>query len=519
LHYLLDGIINALEPLTLLLTVAGVALGLVMAAIPGLTVSMAVVLLLPFTFYLASKPSLGLLIGVFVGGMAGGAISAILLNIPGNPASVITNRDGYPMAQKGRADLALGIAFLSSVLGGAFSLVVLILVAPQIAEIALKFGAPEQAALVLLGLTLVAGFSEGSLRRGLISAGLGLAVATTGMDPITASPRYVFDTVVLQQGVSFIPVMIGMFALPVAIQSLWDHQRREVRNMTPVVHAMKGVREAFGQLKSLAGCILRSSAVGTLIGAVPGTGSAVAAILSYQYAERFSKRRDVPFGEGQPEGIAAPEAANSALTGGALIPMLVLGIPGDPVTAVMLGALLIQGLTPGVLLFQNNADIVYGLFGSFAVALAILAVVGTIGIPLFVRTVRIPVRMLMPAIVLLCIIGAFALKNSVLDIWIMLAFGALAYFMKRWNYPVLPMLLALILGPILEEQFRMSLIIALGDPFIFLQKPISLTFIILFVVYLGWSFWRELGGGKTLTMEPGRPARAGTRDATEAGEK
>lgn len=490
---LATGFLEAIQPLTLAFTFMGVVMGLVISATPGLTVSMAVVLLLPFTFYLPASPSLGLMIGVFVGGMAGGAISAILINIPGNPASVITNRDGYPMTQKGEADQALGVAFLSSVAGGAFGLILLMLIAPQLADFALLFGAPEQSMLVLLGLTLVAGFSEGALRRGLISAGLGLGIATIGLDPISAASRYTMGTVVFQQGISFIPVMIGMFAIPVAIEAVKHRNAPDIPIPNVKVHPILVIKQAFARLKSLGVCILRSSLIGTVIGAIPGTGSAIAATLGYQYAERSSKLRDVEFGKGHPEGIAAPEAANSALTGGALIPMLILGIPGDAITAVMLGALIIQGLTPGVTLFQDSPQIVYGLFGSYGIALFILLVVGMLGIPLFVKAIRIPKRFMMPTIILLCIVGAYALQNSVLDIWIMLFFGVLSYFMQRLNYPILPMLLALILGKILEEQFRMSLIIALGNPLIFLEKPISLTFIILILAYLAWNIrnsWR-----------------------------
>lgn len=506
MEYVVQGIIAALQPMTLLLTVAGVALGLVISAMPGLTVSMAVVLLLPFTFYLSSGPALGLMLGVFVGGMAGGAIPAILINIPGNPASVITNVDGYQMTKKGHAELALGIAFLSSIVGGLFGLMVLVLVAPQLTEFALLFGAPEQATLVLLGLTLVAGFSEGALLRGIVSAGIGLAVATVGLDPITAAPRYTFGTVVLQQGISFIPVMIGMFAIPMAITSLRAGDGGAPAGPAVTVSALGGIRKAFKILPSLGVCIIRSSTIGAIIGAIPGTGSAIAATLGYQYAQRFSKNREVPFGQGHPEGISAPEAANSALTGGALIPMLILGIPGDPVTAVMLGALIIQGLAPGPMLFELNPDVVYGLFGSYGVALIVLLFVAIFGIPFFVKAIRIPIRVLMPAIVLLCVIGSYALKNSVLDVWIMLVSGVLAFFMKKWNYPVLPMLLALILGKILEEQSRMSLIIGLGDPLIFLRKPISLTFLILTGLYVVWTLWTEWRARRPPAPDSANPA-------------
>ncbi len=505
LNLLGQGISEALQPLTLLFTFIGVALGLVISALPGLTVSMAVVLLLPFTFYIPASPSLGLMIGVFVGGMAGGAMSAILINIPGNPASVITNRDGYAMTKKGEADRALGIAFLSSVLGGAFGLIMLVLIAPQLADFALLFGAAEQSMLVLLGLTLVAGFSEGALRRGLISAGLGLGIATIGLDPISAAPRYVMGTVMFQQGVSFIPVMIGMFAIPVAIHAIQHRHDQVIPNLNVTVHPLQVIRQSFSQLKSLGLCILRSSAIGTVIGAIPGTGSAIAATLGYQSAERSSRNTTVAFGEGHPEGISAPESANSALTGGTLIPMLILGIPGDPITAVMLGALIIQGLTPGVTLFQDSPEIVYGLFGSYGVALIMLLVIGMLGTPIFVKAIRIPTRIMMPAIILLCIVGSYALQNSILDIWIMLFFGVLSYFMQRLGYPLLPMLLALILGKILEEQFRMSLIIALGNPFIFFQKPISLTFIVLLVAYVSWQIWSGRRRRKIALASPTGP--------------
>ena len=492
MNYLLQGITEALQPLTFMFTFIGVALGLVISALPGLTVTMAIVLLLPFTFYMSASPSLGLMVGVFIGGMAGGAVSAILLNIPGNPASVVTNRDGYAMTKKGESARALGIAFLSSFLGGAFGLVMLILIAPQLADFALLFGAAEQSMLVLLGLTLVAGFSEGSLRRGLISAGLGLGIATIGLDPISAIPRYDMGTVIFQQGISFIPVMIGMFAVPVAIHAILHRRERETPNLSITVHPGHVIRQSFSQLKSLGICILRSSVIGTIIGSIPGTGSAIAATLGYKYAEHSSKNKEVAFGEGHPEGIAAPEAANSAVSGGALIPMLILGIPGDPVTAVMLGALIIQGLTPGVSLFQDSPEIVFGLFGSYGVALILLLVIGMLGTPIFVKAIRIPTRIMMPVIILMCIVGSYALQNSVLDIWIMLFFGVLTYFMQRLGYPILPMLLALILGKILEEQFRMSLIIALGNPFIFFQKPISLAFILLLVAYVGWQIWSSM---------------------------
>lgn len=490
------GLATALAPQVLVLTLLGVVLGLVMSAMPGLTTTVAVVLLLPFTFYLDAGPSMGLLMGVFVGGMTGGAMSAILVNIPGNPASVVTNIDGYPMTQKGKASEALTLAFLGSFFGGIVGLGLLMLIAPQLARVALAFGAPEQFALVLLGLALVAGLSEGKLTRGLIAAGFGLMIATVGMDPIAGTPRFTFGWVPMQQGISFIAIMIGMFALPLAIEALRSPESQRLPPVeTPAYRPVANFIAAARALPWTIVCAIRSSLIGAGVGAIPGTGSAIAAVIAYECTKRFPRVRNVPFGKGNPEGVVAPEAANSAMMGGALIPMLILGIPGDPVTAVMLGALTIVGVNPGPLILIQHPDVVYGLFGSFAIALVFLLLLAIVGIPLFVRAVQVPVRILMPMIVLLCLIGSYALRNSMLDVLTMTAAGILAYFMKRWGYPVLPMLLALILGPILETQFRMSLIISFGDPAIFFTSPISAVLIgtaVVFVTIMVWTEVRQL---------------------------
>ncbi len=498
---IVDGLLTALEPQVFSLTLLGVVLGLVMSAMPGLTTTVAVVLLLPFTFYLDAGPSMGLLMGVFVGGMTGGAMSAILVNIPGNPASVVTNIDGYPMTERGAASEALTLAFLGSFMGGAVGLILLVLIAPQLASIALAFGAPEQFALVVLGLTLVAGFSEGKLLRGFIAAGVGLMIATVGMDPIAGMPRFTFGEVSMQQGISFIPIMIGMFALPLAIEALRSPKGQNLPPLdAPSYHPIKNLIAAVKMLPKTAICGVRSAVIGTGIGAVPGTGSAIAAVVAYECAKRFPCIRNVSFGKGNPEGIVAPEAANSAMMGGALIPMLILGIPGDPVTAVMLGALTIVGVNPGPLMLSQHPDVVYGLFGSFAIALGFLLILAIVGIPLFVKAVRIPVRILMPTIVLLCLIGSFALRNTMLDVFAMTAAGVLAYFMKRWGYPILPMLLALILGPLLETQFRMSLIISFGDPMVFITSPISAVLLLLALVFVAVMVWAEIRRPKATLM-------------------
>ncbi len=491
---LADGLVQALAWKPFLFAVLGSFLGIVFAAIPGLTVSMGIILLLPFTFHMASVTSMSLLVGVFVGGMTGGSISAILLNIPGNPAAIVTSLDGHPLARKGRAGVALGVAFFSSFFGGLFSLVCLVTIAPQLADFALKFGAPELASLVLLGLCLICGFAQTSMSKALISGVLGLSFSTVGMDPIDSIPRFTFSVVQIQQGVSFLPVMIGLFAVPEIISgmrgsavSLPDFSTR-LRDLLPSPGIFVGLWKTLAQ----------SSLIGTTIGLLPGTGSAVAAVLSYNTAQRRSSEPE-SFGKGKLEGVSAPEAANSAMTGGAMIPMLTLGIPGDPVTAVMLGALTIQGLAPGPLLFESHGGFVFSIFGSFFISLFLTIIIALLGIRLFVQVLRVPSGLLFPSIAVFCVIGAFALQNSFFDVFLMIGFGLLGFFMQKFNYPIMPLLLAIILGPVFEKNARMSLILSDGDPGIFFRKPISLVFLVLGLVYLisvflkRTSLWKKQG--------------------------
>ncbi len=483
---LADGLLRALELKPLLFAVLGSFLGIVFAAIPGLTVSMGIILLLPFTFHMASGTSMSLLVGVFVGGMTGGSISAILLNIPGNPAAIVTSLDGHPLARRGRAGVALGVAFFSSFLGGLFSLVCLATIAPQLADFALNFGAPELAALVLLGLCLICGFAQSSMRKALISGVLGLGFSTVGMDPIDSIPRFTFSVVQIQQGVSFLPVMIGLFAVPEIISGMRGSALSLPRFSTRLRDLLPTPAVLFGLRKTLA----LSSLIGTAVGLLPGTGSAVAAVLSYNTAQRRSAEPE-SFGEGSLEGVSAPEAANSAMTGGAMIPMLTLGIPGDPVTAVMLGALTIQGLAPGPLLFESHGGFVFSVFGSFFIALFLTIAIALLGIRLFVQVLRVPPGLLFPSIAVFCVIGAFALQNSFFDVFLMVGFGLLGFFMQKFDYPIMPLLLAIILGPVFEKNARMALILSDGDPGIFVRKPISLAFLAVALLYLASVFLRR----------------------------
>jgi putative tricarboxylic transport membrane protein len=462
----------------LIASMVGVLFGLFIGASPGLTISLGMVLLLPLTFTLPPVTSFCLLLGLYASGMTGGSISAILLNIPGTPSASATVFDGYEMAKKGRAGQAIGIAVIASFFGGMFSLACLVLIAPAIAKVALRFGAPELFALVLLGITLICGFGQKSIIKGLMSGILGLIFMTVGLDPMMGTPRFTFGYVELQAGVSFLPAMIGLFAIPQILEGIIGG----VQVIPEYQAKISGLLPKFKEIVRLLKTMVLGASIGTGIGAIPGAGGPIAVFLSYDYARRISKNRE-QFGRGNPEGVAAPESANNGVSGGSMIPMLTLGIPGDPITAILLSALMIQGLVPGPLLFQKNAQFVYSVFWAFFVANILNLFLALLTIKIWVRLLRVPKQILLPVIAILCIVGSYALRNTFFDTLIMLFFGLLGYCMKKFEFPIVPLLLALILGPALEEHLRMSLIISQGNPSIFITHPISLVFIIISLIF------------------------------------
>lgn len=467
----------------------GVSFGIITAAIPGITISTSMALLLPFTYYMDSLSSFGLLLGVFTGGMSGGAISSILINIPGNPAAVITNLSGYPFTLRGKAHYALGLALIASVIGSFLSWIVLFLVSVELSKFTIKFGAVEQCALIFFGLCLVSLMNEGSPIKAYISMFFGLTLATIGLDPISAYPRFDYGQIYLQAGISYIPVMIGIFALPSIFEDFFLKKKEILFNVSKSIKTcLTGFSEALKQifLRSKLNTVI-ASIIGVIIGAIPGTGSVIAATIAYNIEKKRQKSTNQD--EIDSQLVIAPEAANSSLCGGALIPTLTLGIPGDGITAVLLGALMIHGLTPGPLLIVSNPEIYYGILGVFLIGIIFLAIQSFLLLPLFMQTIKIPNKYLMPLIFLFCIIGTFALRNSIIDIWVMLIFGILGFFMIRNNFPVVPMLLALILGEIFEQQLRMSLIISLGDPLIFFKKPISLTILTCLFLFFAYKLF------------------------------
>lgn len=471
-------------------------MGLVIGSIPGLTFSMALALMLPFTFGMQPVPAIAMLLGVFVGGMTGGSVSAVLLGIPGTPSAAATVFDGHPMARNGRAGVALGAAVIASTFGGLFSLLVMILLLEHVAAIAIKFGPAEIFALVLFGLSTICGLAQESIVRGLIAGVIGLMLMIVGLDELDGVARLTFGTVQLQQGVNLLVAMIGLFAVPQVISTFIDHGRVERSKMPENVHAqLPSLRE----LRDRLWLMVRCSAIGTGIGAIPGTGGPIAAFLAYDHARRFS-RHPADFGKGEMSGVVAPESANNAVTGGTMIPLLSLGIPGDPATAVILGGLLIHGLHPGPMLFRTHLATIYALYIAIVLAYVVILVVQLWGIRIFVRVLQVPPHLLAVSIIVLCVLGSYAIRNSTFDVYLMGIMGLLGYVLQRIRIPVAPVVLGLVLGETLEQQYRTALILSEGSHGIFFESGFALFFFALTALTVGlhaWSTLRRRRPGKT----------------------
>lgn len=445
----------------------GVLGGLFVGAMPGLSATMGVALLVPFTFGLPIMPALALLIGVYCGAIYGGSITAILVRTPGTPASAATIFDGYPLAQRGEGGRALSIAAAAALGGGVIGTLLLVLLAPQISSFALRFGAPEYCALAVCGLTMIVVVSADNLLKGAVAGVGGLMLSTVGIDPISGYPRYIFGAVSLLEGISFVPALIGLFAVAEALRIADDRTAITAK----VAHAHGWWISAADASRS-GWTVVKSSLLGTLVGAMPGAGCDVAAFLGYSEAKRSAKPED-RFGEGEVKGVAAPEAAKTGATSGAMIPLLSLGVPGDSVTAVMIGAFVVHGVQPGPLMFKEQHGMVLAIFALVALAHAAVFIFGTAGSKVFLRLAGVDRRLLAPIILLLSMVGAFAMRGNIFDVWLTLAFGALGWVMQRANYPVAPLILALILGPMAEENYRRALVMSDSSHSIFVRSPIA----------------------------------------------
>ena len=459
-----------LDPALLLPLVAGSLLGIAVGAIPGLTATLAIALLLPLTYQLSAESAIVMMIGIFTGGLYGGSVAAIALCIPGAPANAMTMLDGHAMALQGRTGTAIGIATFSSVVGGLAGGVVLVLFSPQLARMALRFQSPEMFALVVLALVAVATVSRESLARGMAATVVGVMLSTIGIDPLVPVPRYTLGSVNLLVGLPLIPVVIGIFAMTELFHQAGRPPSR--------AHEHPSARSdgVFGWWREVRRVgwkpFVKNSVIGTSVGALPGAGAAMAAFFAYSEARRSSPEPE-RFGKGAPEGIVAPEVANNAVTGGALIPLLALGIPGDAVTAVILGGLVIHGITPGPQLFAETADLIAPLFAAYFASYLLILVFGLTLLPLYARITRVPRSILFSAIAPLAVVAAFTSERTTFAIYVAVGIGVLGYVLRRLGYPVIPVLLGLILGPMLESNFRRALILSEGDPLIFISSPIS----------------------------------------------
>lgn len=465
----------------MVLLVFGVAAGIIIGAMPGLSVNMAIVLLMPLTFSHQGMGGILMLLGTYCGAIYGGSISAILLKTPGTPASAATTIDGYPMAIKhGQPGRALGLSTFASTFGGLFSALMLVLISPVLAKITTSFSAAEYFALAVFGISLITSVSGKSAIKGLIGGCIGLLIATIGIDAFSATMRFTFGKKFLAGGISFVPVLIGLFAFSQALLSIESGLKKvETRDKVKI----NRVFPSGADLKLVFPTVLRSSVIGTFIGCVPGTGGDIASFISYNQAKQWSKHKE-EFGDGAAEGVAAPEAGNNAVSGGALIPLLTLGIPGDGSTAIMLGCLMIQGIAPGPLLFSDSADKVYAIFIGLFVANFVMGALGFSLIRVFVNVIKIPPRILTPLVILLCAVGSFCINNSYNDIVIMGICGVIGYVLIKLDFSMSPLVIGLILGDLAENNLRRALIVNSNNLLAVVSRPITAAFLILAIITL-----------------------------------
>ncbi|HVL76743.1 MAG TPA: tripartite tricarboxylate transporter permease [Noviherbaspirillum sp.] len=470
LESMLYGFGVALQPENLMYVFIGVFAGTIIGMVPGLGPISALALMIPITYAMNPASGLILMSGVYYGAIFGGSTSSILLNAPGVAGTVATSFDGFPMAKQGKAGKALALAAWASFIGGTVSVLGLMLIAPLLASVAVSFGPAEYFALMLLGLSAVVSLSERSLCKGLIAAVFGVMVSITGIDRQTGTQRYTFDSLHLLQGIDFLVVALGVFALAEVFVML--RAGRDAKTHAP--QALGSLKLSKDEVKEISGPVARSSLQGFIVGVLPGAGATIASFLAYITEKRIAKDGDT-FGKGNIKGVAAPEAANNAACGGSFVPLLTLGVPGSGSTAVLLGALLVMGVTPGPLMLEQRPDVFWGVIASMYIGNIFLLILNLPLIPYIARILEVPRPMLLALIIVFCMIGVYGLKFSAFDLYLLLAFGLVGLLMRMNGFPLAPMILALILGDLMEENMRRALQISGGDWATFIEKPISAT--------------------------------------------
>jgi len=473
-YFYVNGLPLFLDLSVVAFLVLGTIIGLVIGILPGLTSTMGLAVFTPLTFGMEINLALIFLVGIYVGSVYSGSITSILINIPGTPGAIVTGLEGYPMTLRGESGRAIGISASASLIGGMVGIVFLVFFAPAISKVALKFDSIDYVALAFLGLSMVSYISGKSVFRGVIGVILGLLMASIGADPMTGYARFTFNQGNLYGGLAFIPVLIGLFGLPEILDHIKMHgSQGKIQRITKIFLRWK-------DLKKIAFPSVRGGLVGSAIGAIPFASGAISVIINYALERMFAKKKDRDFfGKGYIPALAAPEASNNASIGGALVPLLTLGIPGDPMTAVLLGAFLIHGITPGPMLFVNNAEIMSSIFIANTICTAIIFVIGITCAKYLAKLISIPQRFLGPVILMFCLVGSYAINNSLFDMGVFVIVGILGYFLRKVGVLAAPMILGFILGPMFEENLRRSLIVSGGVWSVFFTRISSLVFIII----------------------------------------
>lgn len=482
------GFSTAIDPINLLYCFLGVFAGMFVGVIPGIGPMTAISVLFPMTFYMPPTTAMIMLAGIWYGTTYGGSIASVLLNIPGTASNAVTCLDGNPMARSGRASQALLFAALASLVGGTIGTILLMLFAPAIADIALRFAPAEYFALMLLGIVAASSISEGSVMKALAAVTLGILIGTIGQDIYTGAPRMMFGTLELAEGVGLIPLAMGIFGVAEVISSVGKTHRHRLDARNIGFRQMKPSRE---DMRRSWRPMLRGSGIGAFFGTLPGTGPIVAAFMAYAVEKRISKTPE-QFGKGAVERLTAPESSNNAADMTAFIPTLALGIPGSPTMALMLGAFIIHGITPGPSLMTNEPALVWGLIISFWFGNLLLVVMNLPLISLWVRMLSVPYQFLFPAIITFICLGTYAVSTSSFSIWLVLLFGMMGYGMRQLGFPIAPMLLGYVLGPMMEEQFRRAMLLSRGDLMVFVERPVSAAVLAIALAILLWSIWSGL---------------------------
>ncbi|MGA0024849.1 MAG: tripartite tricarboxylate transporter permease [Burkholderiales bacterium] len=488
LTLLMHGFAQVMQPVNLLFLVTGIVLGLLVAVLPGLTLVMGVVLALPFTYAMNVIPAIILLTAMYVSGTYAGAWTSILFRVPGEPIDVPLLWDGYPMARKGQAAQALGWTLIAAFFGGMVAATTMVLLAQPVAKIALTFSSPEYFAIIFFGLASVVSLGGGALANSLISLCAGLLLATVGVDDTYGAHRFTFGVPILADGIDYLVVMVGAYGLGEVFMRLEQGFR------SPQLDRVGDIRTRLPKMKevlAMRATFIRGGIAGILIGIVPGAGATVASFLSYGIEGQYGKNRH-KMGSGIPEGIVAPQVAATASVGGAIIPLVTMGIPGSGATAIILGAFLLHGLQPGPQVFQTSSHIIYAMFASVFVGIVVMCVIGYIATKYMVKVLDLPEVIVSAYVVMCCLLGAFAARNSLTDVWMMVIFGIVGWLFERFRFPITPMVLGVILGPLAETNFMTTMISFENDWTVFFTRPVASVVMCIAIITLIWPLFRHL---------------------------